>query len=120
GRAASAARTESVRVAPPVTSCNRSPASGASQCGGCSAIPPGSATTTCATAGCDVNGLSDRSRRGTPEMLRNCFGSPGPARTPAPAPTTRTPTSGSDASGEVIDVLQPQHVEIILAGFGQL
>src|SRR5438105_824870 len=44
-------------------------------------------------------------------MGRNCFGSPGPARTPAPAATTTTPTSGCDTTGELTDSPQPEHLE---------
>ena len=40
-------------------------------------------------------------------MERNCFGSPGPARTPAPAATTITPTSGSELAGELTDPCHP-------------
>src|SRR5258708_19534131 len=53
-----------------------------------------------------------RSSIGTPRIGRNCFGSPGPARTPAPAATTTTPTSGSEATGELTDSLQPDDLEI--------
>src|SRR6266566_6138731 len=100
---ASAARTESLRVAPPVTSASRSPRSLPSQSGGRSANPAGSATTTWPTSGCDVKGRSARSSIGTPKMERNCFGSPGPARTLAPAATTITPTSGGEPTGELTD-----------------
>src|SRR5712671_3551198 len=49
---------------------------------------------------------------GTPRIGRNCFGSPGPARTPAPAATTTTPMSGCKAPGELTDSLQPDHLEV--------
>src|SRR6266550_3658976 len=56
-------------------------------------------------SGCEVNGRSARSSIGTPRMERNCLGSPGPARTPAPAATITTPTSGCEAAGEVTDAV---------------
>src|SRR5919108_5009928 len=68
---------------------------------------------TCRTSGCDVNGRSARSSIGTPRMARNCFGSPGPARTPAPAATTTTPMSGGEAPGELTDSLQPDHFQVL-------
>src|SRR5438105_3091478 len=49
-------------------------------------------------------------------MGRNCFGSPGPARTPAPAATTTTPTSGCETAGELTDSLQPDHLEVANPG----
>ena len=112
GSASSPARTESARCAPPGTSRNRSPRSLPSHSGGRSAYPGGSATITWRTSGCPVNGRSARSSIGTPRMGRNCFGSPGPARTPAPAATTTTPTSGCKSAGELTDSLQPDHLEI--------
>src|SRR6266849_6052838 len=68
--------------------------------------------TTCRTSGWPVNGRSARSSIGTPRIGRNCFGSPGPARTPAPAATTTTPTSGCETTGELTDSLQPNHLEV--------
>src|SRR5947208_6140780 len=59
-----------------------------------------------------MNARSARSNIGTPRMGRNCFGSPGPARTPAPAATTTTPTSGCEAAGELTDSLQPDDFEL--------
>src|SRR6266540_3431798 len=112
GSARRPARTESSRRAPPATSASRSPRSLSSHSGGRSAYAGGSATTTCRTSGWEVNGRSARSSIGTPRMARNCFGSPGPARTPAPAATMTTPTSGGEAAGELTDALQPDHVEI--------
>src|SRR5690242_8181468 len=44
-------------------------------------------------------------------MGRNCFGSPGPARSPAPAATMTTPTSGSEAPRELTNVLQSDDVQ---------
>src|SRR2546423_3246691 len=67
---------------------------------------------TCRTSGCDVKGRNARSSIGTPRIGRNCLGSPGPARTPAPAATTTTPMSGCEAPGELTDSLQPDHLEI--------
>src|SRR6266566_4185651 len=67
---------------------------------------------TCRTSGCDVKGRNARSSIGTPRIGRNCFASPGPARTPAPAATTTTPTSGGKAPGELTDSLQPDDLEI--------
>src|SRR5260370_68814 len=68
---------------------------------------------TCRTSGCELKGRNARSSMGTPRMGRNCFGSPGPARTPAPAATTTTPTSGREAAGELTDSLQPNHLELV-------
>src|SRR6266540_5917261 len=116
GSARRPARTESSRRAPPATSASRSPRSLPSHSGGRSAYAGGSATTTCRTSGWEVNGRSARSSIGTPRMARNCFGSPGPARTPAPAATTTTPTSGGEAAGELTDAFQPDHVEPALGG----
>src|SRR6266545_392763 len=59
-----------------------------------------------------MNARNARSSIGTPRMGRNCFGSPGPARTPAPAATTTTPTSGCEAAGELTDSLQPDDLEV--------
>src|SRR5258706_9199290 len=78
-----------------------------SHSGGRSTYAGGSATTTWPISGCEVKGRRARSSIGTPRIGRNCFGSPGPARTPAPAATTTTPTSGCEAAGELTDVLQP-------------
>src|ERR1041384_3247120 len=58
-----------------------------------------------------MNGRRARSIIGTPRMGRNCFGSPGPARTPDPAATRTTPTSGGEAAGEVTDVIDPYDLE---------
>src|SRR5437773_1982796 len=80
--------------------------------GGRSAYPGGNATTTWRTSGWPVNGRSARSSIGTPRIGRNCFGSPGPARTPAPAATTTTPTSGCETTGELTDSLQPDHLHV--------
>src|SRR5207302_1136795 len=110
-RARSPARTDCARVSPPGTSPSRSPPSFASQSGGCWTWPTGSATTTCTTSGCDVNGRSARNSIGTPRIDRNCLGSPGPARTPAPAATMTTPTSGREAAGEVTDAFHPHELE---------
>src|SRR6185295_4467623 len=84
-----------------------------SQSGGRSAYPGGSATTTWRTSGWPMNWRSARSSIGTPRIGRNCFGSPGPARTPAPAATTTTPTSGGETPGELTDSLQSDHFEIL-------
>src|SRR5256885_237880 len=62
-------------------------------------------------SGCEVNGRSARSSIGTPRMERNCLGSPGPARTPAPAATITTPTSGCEAAGEVTDAVHADDFE---------
>src|SRR5438094_8596693 len=62
-------------------------------------------------SGCEVNGRSARSSIGTPRMERNCLGSPGPARTPAPAATITTPTSGREAAGEVTDAFHTDDSE---------
>src|SRR5690349_8784872 len=59
-----------------------------------------------------MNWRSARNSIGTPTIGRNCFGSPGPARTPAPAATTTTPTSGCEATGELTDSLQPNHFKV--------
>src|SRR5713101_1653465 len=67
---------------------------------------------TCRTSGCEVKGRNARSSIGTPRIGRNCFGSPGPARSPAPAATTTTPMSGGEAPGELTDSLQPYDFEI--------
>src|SRR5881409_584914 len=112
GSASSPARTESTRCAPPGTNSSRSPRSLPSQSGGRSAYPGGKAMTTCRTSGWPVNGRSARSSIGTPRIGRNCFGSPGPARTPAPAATTTTPTSGCETTGELTDSLQPDHLHV--------
>src|SRR5437660_1482584 len=105
------ARTDAVRDSPPVTNVRRSAGSLASHSGGRSAKPRGSATTTCPTSGCEMNARNARSSRGTPRIDRNCFGSPGPARTPAPAATITTPTSGGEPAGELTDAFQSDHVE---------
>src|SRR6266513_4012871 len=111
GNAASPARTESTRWAPPGTKPSRSPRSFASQSGGRSAYPGGKVTTTWRTSGWEVNVRSARNSIGTPRMGRNCFGSPGPARTPAPAATTTTPTSGCESAGEVTDAVHADQIE---------
>src|SRR5947209_11175590 len=111
GKARNPARTEWARVAPPATSASRSPTSFASQSGGRFAKPAGRATTTWPMSGCDVKGRNARNSMGTPRMGRNCFGSPGPARAPAPAATITTPTSGGEAPGEVTDAVHRDHVE---------
>src|SRR5947207_2901770 len=116
GNAASPAQTESTRWAPPGTKSSRSPRSFASQSGGRSAYPGGKATTTWRTSGCSMKARSARSSIGTPRMGRNCFGSPGPARTPAPAATMTTPTSGGEPTGELTDSLEPDHLEVSVAG----
>src|SRR5258705_2309982 len=110
--ASSPARTESARCAPPATNASLSPRSLPSHSGGRSAYPGGRATTTCRTSGWPVNGRSARNSIGTPTIGRNCLGSPGPARTPAPAATTTTPTSGCETTGELTDSLQPNHLEV--------
>src|SRR6266581_2286910 len=112
GNAASPARTESTRCAPPGTKPSRSPRSLTSQSGGRSTYPGGRVTMTCRTSGCPMKARSARSSIGTPRMGRNCFGSPGPARTPAPAATTTTPTSGCEPTGELTDSLQPDQLEL--------
>src|SRR2546428_407247 len=112
----SPARTDCARVSPPGTSPSRSPPSFASQSGGCWTWAAGSATTTCTTSGCDVNGRSARNSIGTPWIGRNCLGSPGPARTPAPAATITTPTSGRDAAGELTDPVQRDELDPRRAG----
>src|SRR5205823_5421460 len=112
GSARNPAPTDWARAAPPGTRRRRSPTSFPSHSGGRSAKPAGTATTTWPTAGCDVKGRSVRSSIGTPWMGRNCFGSPGPARTPAPAATITTPTSGGEAVGELTDPIHPDHVEV--------
>src|SRR5690349_965295 len=48
---------------------------------------------------------------GTPRMGRNCLGSPGPARTPTPAATMTTATSGRESPGEVTNALHADYVE---------
>src|SRR5437879_2900805 len=113
GSASSPARTESTRCAPPGTNPSRSPRNVPSQSGGRSTYPGGSVTTTWRTSGCPMKARSARSSMGTPRMGRNCFGSPGPARTPAPAATTTTPTSGGEAASELTDSLQPNHLELV-------
>src|SRR6266705_795977 len=89
GKASSPARTESTRCAPPGTKPSRSPRILPSQSGGRSTYPGGNVTTTWRTSGCPMKARSARSSMGAPRMGRNCFGSPGPARTPAPAAPTR-------------------------------
>src|SRR6266480_5112602 len=111
GNAASPARTESTRWAPPGTKPSRSPRSFASQSGGRSAYPGGKVTTTWRTSGCPMNARNARSSIGTPRMGRNCFGSPGPARPPAPAATTTTPASGRESPGEVTDAVHAHQIE---------
>src|SRR6184192_4004544 len=111
GSAARPARTDSARVAPPATSPSRSPTSFASHSGGRASNPAGTTTITCPTSGWDVNGRNARSSIGTPRMGRNCFGSPGPARTPAPAATTTTPASGRESPGEVTDAVHAHQIE---------
>src|SRR5260370_32292138 len=44
-------------------------------------------------------------------MGRNCLGSPGPARTPAPAATITTPTSGGEPSREITDAVHADYLE---------
>src|SRR5207302_4670347 len=44
------------------------------------------------------------------------FGSPGPARTPAPAATMMTPTSGGEATGELTDAVHADHVQSFEGG----
>src|SRR2546426_280394 len=104
-------RPACARFPPPGPGPSRSPPSFASQSGGCWTWPTGSATTTCATAGCDVNGRSARNSIGTPWIGRNCLGSPGPARTPAPAATITTPMSGRDAAGELTHPVQRHELD---------
>src|SRR2546427_10710503 len=116
GTASSPARTESTRCAPPGTNPSRSPRNLPSQSGGRSTYPGGSVTTTWRTSGCPMKARSARSSMGTPRIGRNCFGSPGPARPPAPAATTTTPTSGCETPGELTDSLQPYDLEIAGAG----
>src|SRR3989454_407823 len=113
GRAASLARTDCARLAPPATSARRSPTSVASHSGGRAATPAGTAMTTRATSGWNVNGRRARSSIGTPRMDRNCFGSSagGPARTPAPAAATTTPTSGREPPRELTDPVHPHHLQ---------
>src|SRR5436309_1188212 len=113
GNTRNPARTDWARAAPPGTRLRRSPSSFPSHSGGRSAKPAGTATTTRSTAGWDVKGRSARSSIGTPWIGRNCFGSPGPARTPAPAATITTPTSGGEAAGELID---PVHADDVQPG----
>src|SRR6266516_927312 len=108
------ARTDWARVAPPATSPSRSPTSFPSHSGGRASKPAGTTTTTWTTSGWEVNGRSARNSIGTPRMGRNCFGSPGPARTPAPAATTTTPTtptSGCESPGEVTDAVHADQIE---------
>src|SRR2546425_6843701 len=62
-------------------------------------------------SGCEVKERSARSSIGTPRIERNCFGSPGPARKPAPAATITTPASGREAAGEVTDALHTHDVQ---------
>src|SRR5436853_1369271 len=116
GKARRPARTECARDAPPVTRLSRSPSSLPSQSGGRSVYPTGTATTTCQTSGCDVKGRSARNSIGTPWIGRNCLGSPGPARTPTPAATITTPTSGRDAAGELTDAVQRDELDTRSAG----
>src|SRR6266571_3387185 len=111
GNAASPARTESTRCAPPGTKPSRSPRSLTSQSGGRSTYPGGRVTMTCRTSGCPMKARSARNSIGTPRMGRNCFGSPGPARTPAPAATMTTATSGRESPREVTDTLHADYVE---------
>src|SRR2546425_4484216 len=54
---------------------------------------------------------SARNSIGTPRIGRNCFGSPGPARTPAPAATTTTPASGRESPGELTDAVHAHRSE---------
>src|SRR2546426_11981373 len=111
GSAPRPARTDWARVAPPATSVNRSPTSLPSHSGGRASNPVGTTTITCPTSGWEVNGRSARNSIGTPRIDRNCFGSPGPARTPAPAATTTTPTSGRESPGEVTDAVHADQIE---------
>src|SRR5439155_1685899 len=111
GSAARPARTDSARVAPPATSPSRSPTSFASHSGGRASNPAGTTTITCPTSGWDVNGRSARNSIGTPRIGRNCFGSPGPARTPAPAARTTTPASGRESTGELTDAVHADQIE---------
>src|SRR5690349_25003730 len=48
---------------------------------------------------------------GTPRIGRNCLGSPGPARAPAPAATMTTATSGRESPGEVTNALHADYVQ---------
>src|SRR5439155_24163034 len=111
GNTRNPARTDWARAAPPGTRLRRSPSSFPSHSGGRSAKPAGTATTTRSTAGWDVKGRSARSSIGTPWIGRNCFGSPGPARTPAPAATITTPTSGGEAGAELTDAIHPDDLQ---------
>src|SRR3989441_9567838 len=111
GNAASPARTESTRCAPPGTKPSRSPRSLTSQSGGRSTYPGGRVTMTWRTSGCPMKARIARSSIGTPRIGRNCFGSPGPARTPAPAATTTTPTSGRESPGELTDAVHAHQIE---------
>src|SRR5881409_2332577 len=109
--APSPARTDCARVAPPATKDKRSPTILPSHSGGRVSNPVGTTTITCLTAGCEVNGRSARTSIGTPRIGRNCFGSPGPARTPAPAATMTAPASGCEPPGEVTDAVHADHLE---------
>src|SRR6266513_2138846 len=111
GSAPRPARTDWARVAPPATSASRSPTSLPSHSGGRTSNPVGTTTITCPTSGWEVNGRSARNSIGTPRIGRNCFGSPGPARTPAPAATTTTPASGRESPGEVTDAVHADQLE---------
>src|SRR5216110_999402 len=111
GSAPRPARTDWARVAPPATSASRSPTSLPSHSGGRASNPGGTATITCPTSGWDVKGRNARNSIGTPRIGRNCFGSPGPARTPAPAATTTTPASGRESPGELTDAVHADQIE---------
>src|SRR5438876_10383424 len=111
GSAPRPARTDWARVAPPATSASRSPTSLPSHSGGRTSNPVGTTTITCPTSGWEVNGRSARNSIGTPRIGRNCFASPGPARTPAPAATTTTPASGRESPGELTDAVHADQIE---------
>src|SRR2546425_4650380 len=110
-RARSPARRARARVPPAGRRPSGSPPGSASQSGGCWTWPTGSATTRCATAGCDVNGRSARNSIGTPWIGRNCLGSPGRARTRPRAATITTPMPGRDAAGELTDPVQRHELD---------
>src|SRR5204862_7737929 len=69
------------------------------------------ATLPCPPAGWEGTGRSARNSIGTPRLGRTCFGSPGPARTPAPAATTTTPASGRESPGELTDAVHADQLE---------
>src|SRR4029077_15504791 len=70
-----------------------------------------SVTTTWSTCGWERKGRSARRSMGTPRIGRNCLGSPGPARTPAPAATMTTAPPGRESPGEVTNALHADYVE---------